>query len=154
MASPPPAPSLGASQGPAPRKKILVRKVKTTISTEPSSKTSAIDFGGMETMAPTQRQTPRPPSTLPPPAAPASESAIAPKGPPVGANGKRQDWAVLGDVGRGAHLAFSFPPPPQNSHRSPCLFQVALYNGTPPPSFRILPGGRGLAARRVHRQLT
>eukprot|EP00227_Mantoniella_beaufortii_P013169 CAMPEP_0197594896 /NCGR_PEP_ID=MMETSP1326-20131121/21664_1 /TAXON_ID=1155430 /ORGANISM="Genus nov. species nov., Strain RCC2288" /LENGTH=62 /DNA_ID=CAMNT_0043161159 /DNA_START=17 /DNA_END=201 /DNA_ORIENTATION=+ len=48
MASPPQAsPTLGASQGPAPRKKILVRKV-----VKPSSDKSSSSFGGMDTVAP------------------------------------------------------------------------------------------------------
>ena len=116
-ASPPAEPKLGSTgKQPAPRKKILVRKVKpqqqksASVLAEdsaPKSSTSrggsGIDFvGGLETVAPSAMsrangRVPVPPSPSPPP--PASEAAVAPKGPAPGPDGKRPDWAVLGDVG-------------------------------------------------------
>ena len=123
-ASPPTEPKLGSTGKPAPRKKILIRKVKPSTTTHQQqqqqksttstgilaqesslgekakssrggSRGSRIDFvGGLETMAPC---VPRPPPATPP--HPASEAAIAPKGPAAGPDGKRPDWAVLGDVG-------------------------------------------------------
>lgn len=114
----PPEPKPGSTGKPAPRKKILIRKVKPATMTTQTSTASiladesslgmaksssrggsggGIDFvGGLETMAPSMAR-PTPSEMGPPP--PASEAAVAPKGPALGPDGRRQDWAVLGDVG-------------------------------------------------------
>ena len=122
-ATPPPEHTLGATGKPAPRKKILVRKVKPkggtegpaedVIGTKTRTSTrdgSTVDFvGGLATRAPTSA--PLPPSRP----HPASEAAIAPRGPALGPNGKRTEWDVLGDVGE-EHV-MCLPAQPRSAQR-------------------------------------
>lgn len=104
---------------PAPRRKILVRKVKrsdgsvattqdgfSTRATTPQQGGIDFDalhstFGNSTAHIPTRvkGQGPLPRSAPGIPAEPATEDAVAPRGPRPGRRGKREEWTVLGDVG-------------------------------------------------------
>jgi hypothetical protein len=114
----PPGPRDAPGGSPAPRRKILVRKVKrpegsvatsrdglSTRATTPAQ--SGVDFGalstGFESAGPVTarggKATRPPPSAPGTPPEPATEAAVAPRGPRPGKRGKREEWTVLGDVG-------------------------------------------------------
>jgi hypothetical protein len=115
----PPGPRDAPGGSPAPRRKILVRKVKrpegsvatsqdglSTRATSPAR--SRGDFGALSTLrfesvGPVTgrggKATRPPPSAPGTPPEPATEAAVAPRGPRPGKRGKREEWTVLGDVG-------------------------------------------------------
>jgi len=117
----PPGPQGVPTGSPAPRRKILVRKVKrpegsvaTTqdgLSTRATTPQQSTAFGHLSTSFDTTANTTarggkgtRAPASAPgtPPEV-ATEAAIAPRGPKPGRRGKREEWSVLGDVGASPH---------------------------------------------------
>jgi len=127
----PPGPRDAPGGSPAPRRKILVRKVKrpegsvatsqdgmSTRATSPAR--SRGDFGALSTLrfesaGPVTgrggKATRPPPSAPGTPPEPATEAAVAPRGPRPGKRGKREEWTVLGDVGASRREAD--PPRPR-----------------------------------------
>ena len=142
----PPGPRDAPGGSPAPRRKILVRKVKrpegsvatsqdglSTRATSPAR--SRGDFGALSTLrfesaGPVTgrggKATRPPPSAPGTPPEPATEAAVAPRGPRPGKRGKREEWTVLGDVGASRGEADPPPPSDANVSKSASLFSPRI----------------------------
>ena len=142
----PPGPRDAPGGSPAPRRKILVRKVKrpegsvatsqdglSTRATSPAR--SRGDFGALSTLrfesaGPVTgrggKATRPPPSAPGTPPEPATEAAVAPRGPRPGKRGKREEWTVLGDVGASRREAIPPRRRTRTSRKARSLFSPRI----------------------------
>jgi len=157
----PPGPRDAPGGSPAPRRKILVRKVKrpegsappshgglSTRATTPAQ--SRVDFGalstGFESAGPATGRGGK--ATRPPPSAPgtppeaATEAAVAPRGPRPGKRGKREEWTVLGDVGASRRTAD--PPRTRTSRKAPVFTPISFLFFSPRETRFIRRGSRSI----------